>query len=187
MTHRFDISDTPLPGLRLLHRKPVGDHRGFLQRMYCAQELAAVAPGKVIVQINHALTVRRGTVRGMHFQRPPHAETKFVSCLRGEVFDVAVDIRPESQTFLCWHAEILSADNHNTLMIPEGFAHGFQTLTEDCEMLYFHTAAFQPEFELGLNPQDPKLDIRWPVPVADLSIRDAGQPAITDQFGRGTA
>lgn len=184
MTARFDISDTPLSGLKVLHRKPVGDHRGYLQRMYCAQDLAGIVPDKSIVQINHTMTARRGTVRGMHFQRPPHAETKYVSCLRGEVFDVAVDIRPESPTFLYWYAEILSPDNHKTLFIPEGFAHGFQTLTDECEMLYFHTAAFQPEFESGLNPQDPTLGIRWPAPVTDLSVRDAGQPAITDQFGQ---
>ena len=97
------------------------------------------------------MTASRGTVRGMHFQHPPHAETKFVSCLRGEVFDVAVDLRNGSPTFLHWHAEILSADNHRTLVIPEGFAHGFQTLSDDCEMLYFHTAAYNPEAEGGLN------------------------------------
>ncbi len=182
MSTRFDILDTPLSGLRVLQRKPVGDSRGYLERLFCSEELQALAPGKHIEQINHTLTASRGTVRGLHFQRSPHAEIKFVSCLRGEVFDVAVDLRHNSPTFLCWHAEVLSADNHKTLVIPEGFAHGFQTLTDDCEMLYFHTAAYQPRAEGGLNPQDPRLAIQWPLPVAGLSPRDAAHPLLGDDF-----
>lgn len=182
MSTRFDILDTPLSGLRLLQRKPIGDSRGYLERLFCADELQALAPGKHIAQINHTLTASRGTVRGLHFQRPPHAETKFVSCLRGEVFDVAVDLRHNSPTFLRWHAELLSADNHKTLVIPEGFAHGFQTLTDNCEMLYFHTAAYQPGAEGGLNAQDSRLAIQWPLPVAGLSPRDAAHPLLNDDF-----
>jgi len=182
MSTRFDILDTPLAGLRVLQRKPIGDSRGYLERLFCTEELQPIAPGKHIAQINHTLTVVRGTVRGMHFQRPPHAEIKFVICLRGEVFDVAVDLRDNSPTFLRWHAEVLSADNHKTLVIPEGFAHGFQTLTDDCEMLYFHTDAFQPGAEGGLNAQDPRLAIQWPLPVAGLSPRDAAHILLDDDF-----
>ncbi len=182
MSTRFDILDTPLAGLQILQRKPIGDSRGYLERLFCSEELQALAPGRHIAQINHTLTARRGTVRGMHFQRPPHAEIKFVCCLRGEVFDVAVDLRDNSPTFLRWHAEVLSADNHKTLVIPEGFAHGFQTLTDDCEMLYFHTAAYQPGAEGGLNAQDPRLAIQWPFPVADLSQRDAAHLLLDDDF-----
>lgn len=182
MSARFDILDTPLPGLRLLQRKLMGDSRGYLERLFCSDELQTLIPGKTIAQINHTLTSCCGTVRGIHFQRPPHAEVKFVSCLRGEVFDVAVDLRHNSPTFLRWHAELLSADNHKTLVIPEGFAHGFQTLTDDCEMLYFHTAAYQPGAEGGLNAQDPRLAIRWPLPVAGLSPRDAAHPLLDDGF-----
>lgn len=182
MSTRFDILDTPLPGLRILQRKPIGDSRGYLERLFCTDELQALAPGRHIAQINHTLTASRGTVRGMHFQRPPHAETKFLSCLRGEVFDVALDLRDNSPTFLRWHAEVLSADNHKTLVIPEGFAHGFQTLTDDCEMLYFHTAAYQPSAEGGLNVQDPRLAIQWPLPVAGLSPRDAAHPLLSEDF-----
>ncbi len=182
MSTRFDILDTPLSGLRILQRKPIGDSRGYLERLFCAEELQTLAPGKLIAQINHTLTASRGTVRGMHFQRPPHAETKFVSCLRGEVFDVAVDLRYNSPTFLHWHAEVLSADNHKTLVIPEGFAHGFQTLTDDCEMLYFHTATYQPGAEGGLNAQDPQLAIAWPLPVAGLSPRDGTHPFLGNDF-----
>jgi dTDP-4-dehydrorhamnose 3,5-epimerase len=182
MSTRFDILDTILAGLQLLQRKPIGDSRGYLERLFCVDELQTLIPGKHIAQINHTLTESRGTVRGMHFQRPPHAEIKFVSCLRGEVFDVAVDLRDNSPTFLRWHAEVLSADNHKTLVIPEGFAHGFQTLTDDCEMLYFHTATYQPGAEGGLNAQDPRLAIQWPLPVAGLSLRDAAHPLLDDEF-----
>jgi dTDP-4-dehydrorhamnose 3,5-epimerase len=182
MISRFDILDTPLERLKLIQRKPIGDQRGYLERMFCAEELQSLIPAKGIVQINHTRTAKRGTVRGLHFQCPPYAEAKFVNCLRGEVFDVAVDLRQGSPTFLHWHAEILSADNHKTLLIPEGFAHGFQTLTEDCELLYFHTTAYQPSAEGGLNALDPRLDIRWPEGVLDLSSRDAAHPLVTEEF-----
>jgi dTDP-4-dehydrorhamnose 3,5-epimerase len=119
----------------------------------------------------------------MHFQHPPYSETKLVSCLRGEVFDVAVDMRRGSPTLLHWHAEILSASNHRTLVIPEGFAHGFQTLTDNCEMLYLHTAPFRADAEGGLNAKDPRLAIAWPLPFGDLSARDSGYPLIANDFG----
>lgn len=182
MSTRFEILETPLPGLRILQRKPIGDSRGYLERLFCSEELQMLALGKHIAQVNHTLTALRGTVRGMHFQRPPHAEIKFVSCLRGEVFDVAVDLRHNSPTFLRWHAELLSADNHKTLVIPEGFAHGFQTLTDNCEMLYFHTHTYQPDAEGGLNAQDPHLAIQWPLPVGGVSPRDAGHPFLDENF-----
>lgn len=182
MSIRFEILETPLSGLRVLQRKPIGDSRGYLERLFCNEELQMLAPAKYIAQINHTLTALRGTVRGMHFQRPPHAEIKFVSCLRGEVFDVAVDLRHNSPTFLRWHAELLSTDNHKTLVIPEGFAHGFQTLTDNCEMLYFHTHTYQPGAEGGLNAQDPRLAIQWPLPVGGVSPRDAGHPFLDENF-----
>jgi dTDP-4-dehydrorhamnose 3,5-epimerase len=182
MSSTFDILDTPLEGLKVLQRNPIGDHRGYLERMFCAEELRAFIPGRSIVQINHTLTVRRGTVRGLHFQYPPHSETKVVSCLRGGVFDVAVDVRHGSPTFLCWHGETLTAGNHKTMLIPEGFAHGFQTLTEDCEMLYFHTAQYKRSAEAGLNAQDPRLGIHWPEAVVELSSRDAAHPTVTESF-----
>jgi dTDP-4-dehydrorhamnose 3,5-epimerase len=153
MSSRFDIFDTPLKGLNLIQRKPIGDSRGYLERLFCAEELQALIPGKGIVQINHTMTAKHGSVRGMHFQHPPHAETKFVSCLRGEVFDVAVDMRQGSPTFLHWHTEVLSASSHKTLMIPEGFAHGFQTLCDDCELIYLHSRAYTPGAEAGLQPE----------------------------------
>lgn len=182
MSNRFDIVDTPLLGVKVIQRRPIGDSRGYLERLFCAEELKAIIADKGIVQVNHTLTTKRGTVRGMHFQHPPHAEIKLVSCLRGEVFDVAVDVRQGSPTFLQWHGQTLSSTNHTTLIISEGFAHGFQTLTDDCEMLYFHTAAYQPGAEGGLNVQDPELAIDWPEAITELSPRDAAHPMVIEGF-----
>lgn len=182
MSSRFHILDTPIQGLEVIQRKPIGDQRGYFERIFCSEELWPFIPGKKIVQINHTRTTKHGTVRGLHFQHPPHAETKIVSCLRGEVFDVAVDLRRGSPMFLHWHAEILSGENHRTLLIPEGFAHGFQTLTEDCELLYFHTAAYRLGSEGGLHAHDPTLDIRWPLPVTELSVRDSAHPFLVEGF-----
>jgi dTDP-4-dehydrorhamnose 3,5-epimerase len=182
MTTRFDITNTPLPGVHVLRRMPLGDNRGYLERLYCSDDLHPVLADSRIVQINHTLTEKRGTVRGMHFQYPPQAETKLVSCLRGEVFDVAVDLRRGSPTFLHWHAVTLSATNHLSLLIPAGCAHGFQTLADDCEMLYFHTAAYCREAEGGLNVADPCLAIEWPLSITDMSPRDAGFAMVGDDF-----
>lgn len=186
MNKRFDVIDLPIKDLKLLQRKVIGDTRGYLERMFCFNELQKLLTGKNIIQINHTLTAKIGAVRGMHFQHPPHTETKIVSCLRGEVFDVVVDIRSDSASFLKWHGEILSEENHRTLLIPDGFAHGFQTLTKDCELLYFHTAAYNQDAEDGLNPEDPILAINWPLPISERSARDTAHPPITDDF-RGVA
>jgi dTDP-4-dehydrorhamnose 3,5-epimerase len=177
---RFDFIDTTLPGLKVVQRKPLRDARGFLARFYCAETFAAAGCLATVSQINHTLTHRRGTVRGLHFQYPPHAETKLVSCLHGEVFDVAVDLRPESPTFLRWHAERLSAENQRSLLIPVGFAHGFQTLGEDCEMIYLHSAAYHPEAEGALQALDVRLGIDWPLPVAEMSARDEAHAPLQD-------
>lgn len=180
--NRFKISDTPLDGLKLLERLVLRDPRGSLERMFCANDLGAILGVRSVVQINRTVTARRGVVRGMHFQRAPHAECKIVSCLRGEVFDVAVDLRAGSPTFLRWHAQMLSAGNAATFFIPEGFAHGLQTLSDDCEMLYLHTAAYAPEFEGGVSPRDPRLAIDWPLPISFLSERDAAHPPLDSGF-----
>lgn len=176
MSGRFNIVGTPLTGVLLLERKPIGDERGYLERLYCAHDLAEPMGERRVVQINHTLTEKAGTVRGLHFQQPPHAETKLLTCLAGEVFDVAVDLRRGSNTYLQWHGVVLSAANHRSVLIPEGFAHGFQTLTNACEMLYLHTALYDPSAERGIDPRDPKIDIRWPKPILSLSARDASLP-----------
>lgn len=179
---RLIVSDTPLSGLKLIQRQRMGDSRGFLSRLFCADELAAAGWQGGIAQINHTMTARQGTVRGLHFQNPPHAEIKLVSCVRGEVWDVAVDLRPDSPTFLQWHAAHLSAENGHALLIPKGFAHGFQTISDDVEMLYCHSTAYAPGAEGGLNPLDPRLGVTWPRAVAEMSPRDTGHSMVTDEF-----
>lgn len=179
---RFNLHTTPLNGLVLVERQRIGDQRGFLSRFFCSQELAEVGWRLPIAQINHTLTRRRGAVRGLHFQHPPHCEDKLVSCLRGEIFDVAVDLRRDSPTFLKWHSEILSADNSKSLLIPQGFAHGFQTLTDDCELLYLHSRSYAAGAEGALQVSDPALAIAWPLAFADISERDSRHPALTAEF-----
>ena len=179
---RFDFLTTPIAGLTLVQRLRLEDSRGFLSRFYCADEFEAAGVQQSIVQINHTLTRCKGTVRGMHFQLPPHAETKFVSCLHGEVYDVAVDLRKSSSTFLQWHGVLLSAENQCSFLIPEGFAHGFQALTDDCELIYLHTAAYQPAAEGAVNANDPRLAITWPLDIAEMSDRDRSHPLLAAEF-----
>lgn len=176
--HRFVATPTPIAGLTLLRRLRIGDQRGYFERMFCHSELEPWLGGHPIAQVNHTFTGKPGTLRGLHHQQPPHAETKFIQCLRGRVFDVVVDLRPNSQTFLHWHAEILSADHPTTLVVGAGLAHGFQTLCGDCEMLYLHTTAHCPGAEAGVHPLDPSLRIPWPLGVSEMSARDAAFPLL---------
>lgn len=179
---RFTFTRTPLDGLLVVERQRAEDARGFFSRFFCAQEFAEVGFDRPVTQINHTLTRRLGAVRGLHFQHPPHAEDKLVSCLHGRVFDVAVDLRHGSPTFLSWHGEILSADNARSLLIPRGFAHGFQALEDDCELIYLHTAAYAAGAEGALNVQDLRLGIGWPLTFTDISERDRAHPRIATDF-----
>ncbi|WP_257384901.1 dTDP-4-dehydrorhamnose 3,5-epimerase family protein [Tahibacter caeni] len=182
MSARFEITATPLAGLTVIRRRPLGDARGYFERVFCDSELADYFPDGRIAQINRTLTRLSGTVRGLHYQLPPQAEVKLISCLRGRVFDIAVDLRRDSPTFLRWHAEILSADNHCSLLVPAGFAHGFQTLENDCELLYLHSAPHAPAAERGLHALDPRVGIAWPQPPVGLSERDATRPLLSSDF-----
>ena len=175
--------ETRLSGLKVVERQRIGDQRGFFSRFFCSEELADVGFSLPIAQINHTLTIRRGTLRGMHFQFPPYAEDKFVSCLHGEIFDVVVDLRSGSPTFLQWHAEVLSGENGRSLLIPQGFAHGFQTLTSNCELLYLHSQLYAPDAEGGVNARDSLIGIPWPLEIIGLSDRDANHPFLTTDFG----
>jgi dTDP-4-dehydrorhamnose 3,5-epimerase len=163
---RFDIQASPLEGHVLLWRKPMLDERGLFERLFCEAELAPFLKGTRIVQVNRSLTKQAGTVRGIHFQRPPHAEVKFVNCVRGSIFDVAVDLRRGSKTFLKWHGATLSAQSVSTSVIPEGFGHAFQALEDDCELIYLHTAAHEPAASVSIGPLDPAVGINWPREVA---------------------
>lgn len=182
MTGRISLRDTAINGLHVMQRIVIGDQRGSLERLFCAQELAGILFGRSVRQINRTMTHKRGTVRGMHFQNPPFAEMKIVTCTSGRVFDVALDLRKGSSTFLHWHGEILDSKEHRSLIIPEGCAHGFQTLTDDCEMLYLHTADYTRDAEGGVSPRDARTDIRWPLPISELSERDASHPHLSQEY-----
>lgn len=179
---RFIISSTPLSDLKTVERQPLADDRGFLARIFCAEEFRGLGWQTPPIQINHTLTIGKGTVRGMHFQHPPHSEMKLVSCLRGEVWDVAVDIRAGSPTFLKWYGARLSASNNLAMMLPEGFAHGFQALSDNAELLYCHSAAYEKMAEDGLNPNDPALAIDWPFAVKSLSEKDGSRPFLKSDY-----
>ena len=176
------ILDTPITDLKLVQSLPHRDARGAFVRLFCAQELQPALGHRQIAQINHSRTSHAGAVRGMHFQHPPHAEMKMVRSLRGRVWDVAVDVRAGSPTFLQWHAQELAQDDAQMLVIPEGFAHGFQALEPDSELLYLHTAFYHSPSEGGLRYDDPRLAIAWPLPPRDLSRRDLSHPLLGADF-----
>ena len=155
-----------------------------MTRTFCAEELAVAGWQKPIAQVTHTFTAKQGTVRGMHYQREPHSEMKLVSCLHGEIWDVAVDLRADSPSFLQWHAEVISAKNCRAILIPEGFAHGFQALTDDVQLLYCHSMTHNQAAEAAVNAQDPRLMIKWPLPISELSIKDANHPYIDLRFER---
>lgn len=176
------VLGTPLRGLCVIDTDPIVDARGRFERLYRESDWATLRPGLHFTQVNLSTTARRGTVRGMHFQRPPAAEAKLIRCVRGRVFDVAVDLRAASPTFLRWHAVELDAQQAREVFIPEGFAHGFQALSDDVQLLYLHTAPWTPACEGGLRHDDPRLDIAWPLPVGGLSERDRNHPLLGGDF-----
>jgi len=173
---------TPIAGAYLIALAPHGDARGWLLRTYCKTTFAQIGHDREFVQMNHTMTRRRGTVRGLHFQHPPAAEIKLVRCVRGSVYDVIVDVRMGSATFLQWFGAELSAENYHSMYIPAGCAHGFQTLTDDSEMVYCHTAEYSPAHEAALRYDDPRIGVRWPLPVTDVSARDQGHALLGESF-----
>lgn len=166
----------------VVERLPIRDDRGLLERLFCIDDLGSLLGDRRVMQMNHTLTANVGTIRGMHFQMPPAAEMKMVSCLRGRVFDVAVDLRSGSSTYLQWFGAELSEQNFKSLWIPEGFAHGFQVLDEGTELLYLHTARYNKASEGGVNPLDPKIGIKWPLATGILSDRDRSFAMIDDVY-----
>jgi dTDP-4-dehydrorhamnose 3,5-epimerase len=176
------ISPTSLPGVSIVETSFRVDQRGAFARLFCEQELHEILGNRHIVQINQSRTMTVGALRGMHYQRAPHAEMKLIRCIKGRVWDVAVDIRRDSPTFLQWHAEELSAENGRMLVVPEGCAHGFQVLEPGSEMLYLHTASYAQHAEGGLAYNDPRCAISWPLPVTDLSDGDNRRSFISSDF-----
>lgn len=180
------IHPTPIADLAVAESKAFKDDRGAFARLFCEQALSSVIGGRKILQINHSSTTAVGAVRGLHFQHAPHAEMKLVRCLKGKVWDVAIDLRPQSPSYKRWYAQELSPQNAHMMVIPEGFAHGFQVLEAGSELLYLHTAFYKPEAEGGVRHDDPELGIAWPLPVTDISARDSSLTYIDTSF-RGVA
>lgn len=173
---------TPLADLVVAECKAFKDERGAFARLFCEQELSSVISGRKIVQINYSCTEAVGVVRGLHFQHAPYAEMKLVRCLKGRVWDVAVDLRPQSLSYKRWYSQELSPQNATMMVIPEGFAHGFQVLEAGSELLYLHTAFYKPEAEGGVRHDDPSLGITWPLPVTDISARDSSHTYLDTSF-----
>jgi dTDP-4-dehydrorhamnose 3,5-epimerase len=176
------INSTKLKDVYVVDAEPREDSRGSFARWFGTKELAAIIGSRPIVQVNHSINKKTASIRGMHFQKEPHAEVKFVRCIKGKVWDVALDLRAGSKTFLQYHAEELSAENNKMLVIPEGCAHGFQVLQPGSELLYLHTGSYEPSSEGGVNYADPKAAIQWPLPVGEISDRDAKYPFLSDDF-----
>lgn len=174
------FTETSLPGAFVLDLEPRGDDRGFFSRTFCQREFAAHGLKPVVAQANLSFNYNKGTVRGLHFQFPPHAETKLVRCTRGAILDVIVDLRPESPTYLRHVAVELTADNRRSLYVPERFAHGYQVLEDHTETLYDVGDYYAPAAESGLRFDDPRLAIAWPLPVTDISPKDIAWRTLDD-------
>jgi dTDP-4-dehydrorhamnose 3,5-epimerase len=176
------IQKTAIDGVCIVENDTFRDSRGAFSRLFCARGLAEVLGSRSVVQINFSQTSRVGAIRGMHFQYSPYAEMKVVRCLAGRVFDVAVDLRLGSPTLLAWMGLELAAGDGRALVIPEGCAHGFQVLQPNSELLYIHTAYYMPQFEGGVQVDDPRINIKWPLAPTDLSAKDRTRLPLPDTF-----
>ena len=176
------FSPTPLKGSYIINLTPFSDERGWFARTYCENEFREIGHAEKWVQMNHSCTTKKGTVRGMHYQLPPFREIKMVRCIRGKVFDVIIDIRKDSATFLQWFGVELSPEAMNMLYIPIGFAHGFQTLSDNSEMIYHHSEFYTPGAEGGIKYNDPAVNIKWPLEETSISERDLNHPGLTEKF-----
>lgn len=174
--------ETALKGAYIIDLEPFSDDRGLFARTFCKREFATIGHDKEFVQFNHSHSNQKGTLRGLHFQRPPHAEIKLIRCIRGSVFDVIVDLRQQSPSFLQHVGVELSEQNMRMIYVPEGFAHGFQTLEEHTELIYHHTAFYTPDSDGGIRYNDPKIKIVWPLEVSTISEKDKNLPLLSDDF-----
>jgi dTDP-4-dehydrorhamnose 3,5-epimerase len=175
---------TPIEGLILVKPEIITDARGFFMRTFCKNDFAEINFNKEFVQFNHSFNKCKGTLRGLHFQKKPYTETKLIRCIQGKIYDVAVDLRRDSSTFLHWFGVELSEENMLSILIPDGFAHGFQTLENDSALIYHHTGYYTPSAECGINFDDPVLRVTWPLPPINVSERDSSFPLINKEFKR---
>lgn len=176
------ILTTPIDGVYIVQTSSFEDERGYFYRGFCNEALESILKNRSISQVNVSKTQDVGAIRGIHFQYSPYAEMKFIRCIRGRIWDVAVDLRMGSKTFLQWFNAELSVDNGDMIVIPEGCAHGFQVLEAGTEMLYLNTAPYQPDHQAGLIYNDPLLNISWPMAVTTISDRDKSHPLLSENF-----
>lgn len=176
------FTPTVLAGSFVIEPSVFEDDRGWFARFYCKNEFEAIGHKKEWVQLNHSFTKEKGTIRGMHYQLYPFREIKMVKCIAGAAYDVIIDLRKNSPTFLKWFGTELSAKNKRMLYIPEGFAHGFQCLQDNCELIYHHSEFYAPNSEAGVKYNDPMINISWPLPVANLSPRDESHAPLKENF-----
>ena len=174
--------ESKLKGLYVIELQPFIDERGYFVRSYCDKTLERLGITKSIKQINHSSTLKVGAIRGMHYQDPPHAELKMIRCIAGEIFDVAIDLRKDSETFLQWHGEYLRAGDFKMMIVPEGFAHGFQAIKKNSEIFYPSTASYNPQFERGILFSDKNIGIEWPLKVTDISEKDSNHKTLNREF-----
>lgn len=179
---KLTFKNTKINSLKIIIRDRFENNVGSFERLFCEDQFKNFGLNKKIVQINKTNTKVKGSVRGLHYQIPPFSENKIISCIKGKVFDVAIDIRKNSDTFLKWHGEVLSEDNQTSIFIPEGFAHGFQALTDDCEMVYFHSAYYNFPSERGILYNDKRINIDWPLEIKNLSEKDINLLPVTKDF-----
>ena len=172
------IKETKIKGVYIIEPELKVDERGYFARIFCKEEFAKIGLNFNTVQINRSLTKRKGTIRGLHFQRPPMAEDKIIQCLRGAIYDVAVDLRLDSSTCGQWVAEEISEQNKKMFFVSKGFAHGFQALTDNCEIQYFVSEFYSPKREGGIRWDDPFFKIKWPIKKIFLSEKDKNWPLI---------
>lgn len=172
------FNNTRLNDVRTIDLQPFGDDRGMFARTFCSREFADQGLPSSWVQQNFSSSAAKGTIRGMHFQYAPYAEAKLVRCIKGKILDVIVDLRSGSSTYLQWESYELDAENGRQLFVPTGFAHSFQTLTDNVEVSYLVTSAYKPEAEAGLRYDDPLLNIDWPLRVSVISPKDANWPLL---------
>ncbi len=173
---------TNFSGLWVVESEPFTDQRGFFARTYCRQEFQHIGLEEEFVQHNFSFNVAKGTVRGLHYQLPPYTETKYLRCVQGNIFDVVVDLRKNSPTYLKHFSIELSFSNMLGLIVPQGCAHGFQVLEDNTSVVYFHTQFYQQGFERGIKFDDPVIDIKWPLEVTYMSDRDKEFPPIDNKF-----
>ena len=176
------FNPTSLAGSYVIDLEPRSDERGWFARYYCKEEFRQIGHTKEWMQMNHSVTNKKGSIRGMHFQVHPYKEIKMLRCIGGAVYDVIIDLRKDSATFLKWVGVELSATNKKMLYIPEGFAHGFQCLEDNCELIYHHSEFYQPGAEAGIRYNDPLINIEWPLPFTIISQRDEEHHFLNENF-----